>query len=60
MTRASPNRRRGEGKAAARKRAKATGLCQGCGRKKNNAGRLCTKCLARAARRSGPKRDDWQ
>lgn len=45
--RAAPSRRRGETKAAARQRWKATGLCQGCGRKKNTSGPLCWACVAK-------------
>ncbi len=45
-SRASPRRRRGETKGAARKRWRTAGLCQGCGRRKNTKGPLCGKCMA--------------
>ena len=60
MARAAPNRRHGETKGSARKRAKAAGICQGCGRKKNNSGRLCGSCTAKAARRTEARKDEWQ
>ena len=41
--RSSPSRRRGETKGTARTRWRATGLCQGCGRKKNTKGALCAR-----------------
>ena len=58
MPRAAPQRRQGETKASARRRARATGRCEKCGGMSR--GRICGKCMGALKRRSGPKRNDRQ
>ena len=50
-------RRRGEGKGDARKRWKATGRCQSCGRKVRGKGRQCDLC--RSKRGNKDDQSDW-
>lgn len=54
-----PQRRKGEGKATARKRWAATGRCQKCGRRMKEKGRVCGKCAAGVNKRYGPKDRNW-
>ena len=50
----STRRRYGETKASARRRWKATGRCQSCGKRMRERGRECSKCRARRTKRYGP------
>ena len=54
-----PQRRKGESRDSAKRRWKATGRCQKCGRKMKRKGRVCGACAARANKRHGPKDRNW-